>query len=284
MIKSVIWVLAILATAARPVLAAENADAGSNAASIAAIEQAMAEQRFLDAATLIDQTLLTSGDDPRIMLLAGDLSLAKGDAKQAAGSFQRIAPDSPGYDHAQEGLGIAEAMLGHSERAMGLLLSAVSRNPEAWRAWNVLGAQYDRQHNWEKADEAYSHALSRGGALVLNNRGYSRLARGDIEAATADFVAALNLRPDFKQARTNLRLALAMKGDYTRAVEGSDANDRAVLNNNAGFVAMVRGDYGQAKTLLAAANKDRGKFYALAAANLSAAEALERGAAAGPRQ
>ena len=68
---------------------------------------------------------------------------------------------------------------------------------------------------------------SGGAAQVLNNRGYSRLLQHRRDEAIADLVAALRKRPDMAEARTNLRLALAMGGDYERAVSGASADDRA---------------------------------------------------------
>ena len=84
-----------------------------------------------------------------------------------------------------------------------------------------------------------------------------------------DSVAALQKKPDLTSARNNLRLAIAMKGDYGRAVAGGGDNDRAAILNNAGFAAMLRGDYSQAKDLLGQAIKAKGEYYAVAAANLA---------------
>jgi Flp pilus assembly protein TadD len=153
----------------------------------------------------------------------------------------------------------------------------VAHDVGAWRSWNVLGTEYDKRHEWDRAEDAYANAMTGGSPLVLNNRGYSRLSQGKCEEAITDFVSALKIKPDFKAARLNLRLAIAMKGDYSRATEGADSNDRAILLNNAGFAAMMRGDYAQAKDLLNQAIQARGKYYAMASFNLQAEQALEKG-------
>ncbi len=142
---------------------------------------------------------------------------------------------------------------------------AVTEDPSAWRAWNALAGEYDNRREWTQAGAAYDHAFtdSSGAAVVLSNRGYSRLLQGRVDEGVADFVDALKKKPDFAEARTNLRLGLAMKGDYTRAVSGGSPQDQgSALLNNAGFAAALRGDYAQAEDLLDQAMKAKGEYYA----------------------
>jgi Flp pilus assembly protein TadD len=171
---------------------------------------------------------------------------------------------------AMEGEGLVLALSGREGEALPLLKKTVAEFPQSWRAWNALGGAYDDQGKWAEADDAYSHALaaSDAPAIVLNNRGYSYLLRNRLDEASADFVEALRQRPDLEPARTNLRLAMAMKGEYTRATAGAQKDTEAVLLNNAGFAALVRGDYTQAEALLQQAMARKGEYYDLAAANL----------------
>ncbi len=108
----------------------------------------------------------------------------------------------------------------------------------------------------------------------MNNRGYSRILQHRLEDAIADLVTALQKRPDFAEARTNLRLVLAMKGDYGRAVSPGAEDDKAALLNNAGFAAALRGDYAQAEDLLGQAIKTRSVYYDRASQNLVMVKAL----------
>jgi Flp pilus assembly protein TadD len=59
-----------------------------------------------------------------------------------------------------------------------------------------------------------------------------------------------------------------MRGEYARATAGAQKGAEAALLNNAGFAALVRGDYGKAETLLEQAMARKGAYYDLAAANL----------------
>ncbi len=87
-------------------------------------------------------------------------------------------------------------------------------------------------------------------------------------------MAALHKRPDFAEARTNLRLALAMGGDYERAIAGGSQNEQAALLNNAGFAAAMRGDYAKAEELLGRALTLKSEYYARASENLKIVRAL----------
>jgi Flp pilus assembly protein TadD len=241
------------------------------------IQQAIDEQRYVDAGRMLDEVLLAGGKDLRLNLLAGDLDLARGHWGDALADYKRgeTAPD--GLGRAYQGEGIALSMLGRSDEAMETLKKAVAQDPSAWRAWDALGAEYDNRREWTQAESAYEHAMvdSGGSPTVLNNRGYSRLLQRRTEEAVADFVEALRKKPDFAEARTNLRLAMAMKGDYARATAGGAPDEQAALLNNAGFAAALRGDYARAEELLDQAMKVKGEYYARASENMRVVEGLK---------
>ncbi|MBN9544784.1 MAG: tetratricopeptide repeat protein [Alphaproteobacteria bacterium] len=243
------------------------------------IQQALDDQRFVDAGSLLDRALISGISDPRLALLGGELNLSRGRYDAALASFKQIDAQPTLRARALEGEGIGMSLLGRTDDAQPVLEAAVSLKPDAWRAWNALGVIYDRRHDWAKADAAYDHAMTASNAspLVLNNRGFSRLSQGRLDDAAADFVAALQKKPDFSSARNNLRLTIAMKGDYTRATEGASATDRPSILNNAGFAAMARGDYSTAKNLLGQAIQAKGEYYSVAAANLETVHGLEFG-------
>jgi len=244
------------------------------------IQQALDDQRLVDAGSLLDRALILGISDPRLALLAGELNLSRGRYDVALASFKQIDAQPALRARALEGEGIGMSLLGRTDDALPVLEAAVSMNPNAWRAWNTLGVIYDRRHEWSKADAAYDHAMTASNAspLVLNNRGFSHLSQNRLDDAAADFVAALQKKPDFSPARNNLRLTIAMKGDYTRATEGASAADRPSILNNAGFAAMARGDYSTAKNLLGQAIQAKGEYYSVAAANLETVHGLEFGA------
>ena len=248
---------------------------------VAQIRSAFDDQRYLDAGKILDQALLSSGNEPRLAYWAGELNLVRGRYQDALSNFTSVKTDPTVRAQALEGEGIALSALGRSQEAMTSLQAAVAADPNAWRAWNALGSEYDRRHDWASAEAAYEHALSGSGnaAIVLNNRGFSRLSQMKPDLAITDFVAALQKKPDLTPARNNLRLAMSMQGEYDRAINGAAASDQAAVLNNAGFAAMLRGDYAKAKDLLTQAMKAKNGYYAQAAANLELTQNLARGEA-----
>lgn len=244
---------------------------------ISEIQKAIDEQRYFDATGLIDQAVIAGSDDSRLVLLTGELSLARGRLNDALASFKTIEANPSLSARAFQGEGIALSLLDRSNEAVQALEKAVAGNPGAWRAWNALGAEYDRRRDWSDAESAYGRALSESqeAPAVLNNRGYSRLLQNRLDEAIADFISALQKKPALAAARTNLRLAVAMKGDYSRALEGATPGNKAALLNNAGFAAILRGDYAQAKDLLNDAMKAKGEYYARASENLEMAEGMK---------
>lgn len=247
-----------------------------SATQVEEVRRAIDEQRLLDAGQLIDRAIYSGVKDPRLSLLSGELGLARGRLENALKDFAAAEASPATTAEALQGKGVALARLGRTDDAIAALEKAVALSPDAWRGWNTLASQYDRRKDWSRADDAYARAIanSRGSPIVLNNRGYSKLLQGQYDEAVSDFVAALDKKPDLAEARTNLRLALAFKGDYSRSITGGPQEDPAALLNNAGFAAGVRGDYGKAEDLLGQAIKSRAQFYERASENLKLVRSL----------
>jgi Flp pilus assembly protein TadD len=237
---------------------------------VADIQRAIDEKRFIDAGSMINMAVVSGSNDPRLDLLSAKLELGRGRYDEALEQFRKSEATLQTRAAAMEGEGLCLVLSGREGEALPVLKKAVAEYPQSWRAWNALGGAYDDQRKWTEADDAYAHALaaSDAPAIVINNRGYSYLLRNRLDEATADFVEALRQRPDLETARTNLRLAMALKGEYTRATAGAQRDTEAALLNNAGFAALVRGDYTQAESLLQQAMARKGEYYDLAAANL----------------
>jgi Flp pilus assembly protein TadD len=240
-------------------------------------------------------------------------------AKRLYGSILARAPDDP---EALTGLGEAEVLLGeygaaldHSRKAAELagertdlkaralhnagvallftdrpgeaeqkLEAAVELDPFSWRAWNALGRARDARRAWEEARAAYEKALALAPdeGAVLNNFGMSKLSAGDPAAAAALFARALEASPDLAAAETNLRLALALGGRYEEALAGVDAEEMPDALNNAGYAALLRGDYAQARILFLRAIDASPGFYEPAWSNLRFLSSVEERQAPAP--
>ena len=246
------------------------------------IQAALDEQRYADAARMLTSAELAGDRTPRLSTLSGELNLARGRYAEALADFSAAARTSSERAQALQGEGVALSLLNRPDLAVASLERAVVEAPAAWRAWNALGAEYDRRKDWARSENAYAQALIHSGAaaIVLNNRGYSRLLQRRPREAADDLAAALKKKPDLAAARTNLRLALAMAGNYAGAVAPTPADDTGALLNNAGLVARLTGDRAMAQDLLGQAMKARSEFYRRAAENLEATAPTAGGARA----
>ena len=256
----------------------EAASVSDKASVLAAqVRQALDERRYVDASTLLEQALSDDVKSPEITTLTGDLLLARGRYADALTEFRQVDADPSQRARALEGEGLALSLLGQSDEALNDLRSATGLDKSLWQAWDGLGTEYDNRRNWAAAEAAYAKAIAAPGAnaaIVLNNRGYSRLLQQRFVEAAADFVAALQKDPSLTAARTNLRLTLAMEGHYARAAMTGDGDDRAAVLNNVGVAAALRGDYIQADKLLGDAIAAKGQFYSRASENLQLSHTL----------
>ena len=85
---------------------------------------------------------------------------------------------------------------------------AVEKAPKDLTAWVGLAASYDRIRRFDLADQAYRQAIRLGGETVqiLNNRGYSYMLRGNLNAARRKFQQAYALDPGNPAIANNLEL------------------------------------------------------------------------------
>jgi Flp pilus assembly protein TadD len=270
--------VAMLAGLAGPAPAKTKAQAAPTVSvDIDAIQSAMDEQRFQDAGKMIDRAVLAGSRDPMVQVLAGELTITKGRYDDALKIFKTVGEPPALKARLMQDRGLALSMLGRSDEAFATLKQAVIDDPKAWRAWNALGGEYDRRRDWPNAEDAYGHAISASGgaAIVLNNRGFSRVLQNRLDDGIADLVAALEKKPDLAAARTNLRLAMGLKGDYDRALASGPQEDKAALYNNVGYAALLRGDQARATELFNKALSERSEFYGRASNNLDMAAAMK---------
>jgi Flp pilus assembly protein TadD len=110
----------------------------------------------------------------------------------------------------------------------------------------------DSNQEWDRADSFYETAvgLTTTPAGVLNNWGYSKLTRGDYEAAERLFMEAIRYDPDLFTAKNNLVLARASRGQYTLPLVEMTQIERAQLLHTMALAAIRRGDIDIGRGLL----------------------------------
>lgn len=94
---------------------------------------------------------------------------------------------------------------GLSADAFRRLVEVENQNAEAWLG---LAASYDELGRYDLADRAYDQVFKLSGrsAVLLNNRGFSYLKRGDKRRARQEFLAAKSLDPGNEIVANNLGL------------------------------------------------------------------------------
>ena len=244
--------------------------------------------RAAQAKQLYGSILAAAPDDPEALAGLGEAELLLRDYG-AALEHSRNAADLAGERadleaRALHNVGIALLLTeraGEAERALG---AAVALDPTSWRAWSALGRARDARQAWHEARAAHDRAvaLAPNEGAVLNNLGMSRLSAGDHDGAAAMFVRALEASPDLAAAETNLRLALALGGRYEEAVAGVAAKDLPDALNNAGYAALLRGEYANARMLFLRAIDASPGFYEPARSNLRFLDSVERRQSSAP--
>jgi tetratricopeptide (TPR) repeat protein len=105
-------------------------------------------------------------------------------------------------------LGIEYFNRGNFGLAERYFRDAVEKAPRDASAWIGLAASYDRLGRFDLADRAYQSATRLVGdtTAILNNRGYSYMLRGDLNAAHRYFLRAYKREPSNPTIINNLKL------------------------------------------------------------------------------
>lgn len=237
---------------------------------LAFAEKAIEDGRYADAKLLVERVLLVDGENPRAKLVLAEIRLATGATESASALFGELEENPETRARALQGLGLTHFANGDMDSGAEKLRQSVEEDASLWRAWNGLGYYYDTQENRELAIEQYTTALEVQGdnPIVLNNRGFSRLMLGQLDGAIEDLTDAIRQDPGMSRARTNLRLAFAWQGKYVLAIAGVPKDKVARALNNAGYVAMLRGDFAEAESYLLRAVEADPSFSPIARRNL----------------
>lgn len=236
-------------------------------------------ERYKEAASNFQRILSDQPDDGLARLGLGEAYLGQGRLDDALAQFERLDDPANAALHAKalQGRGIVLLRRGERDKARALLDQVVQKDAGLWRSWNALGRLRDANGDHVAARQAYRKAieLNPKAAFLHNNLGFSLLASGEPIYAEASLNRALELDPGLGVATTNLRLALALQGRYGPALAGTSGENRAVVMNNVGYAALLRGDHQKAKTLFQDAMAADPGFFREARRNLAFLETLE---------
>jgi len=247
------------------------------AALLAVAAATQADGRFGEAVQIYQQLLVADPNSAAGQYGMAESLLGLGRAGEAKPLFLALAKNGEFRARALQGTGIADLALRKYEEAGKSLREAVDADATLWRAYNALGLIADMKRQRDEAASLYDKALeiNPDSAVVLNNRGYSRLGAGKADLAAADFQKALALDPGSETIQNNFRLAMATQGNYQEATRSLAQEQQAVVLNNVGFIAMQRGDLAAAEALLARAMAAGSRYDAVTAKNLQQVTSLK---------
>ena len=139
----------------------------------------------------------------------------------------------------------------------------------------ITGMLADQAEDWAASDAAYERARLRATdpAPVLNNWGVSYMSRGDFDSAVKTFEQALSFDSRLFSAKNNLAIARGLRGEFTLPIVPMTDEEKAIILNNLGVIALRKGEERVARGLFAAAVEAHPRHYAGAATRLAALEA-----------
>ena len=153
----------------------------------------------------------------------------------------------------EDRIAMADAYIRNGGWAEGeAALDAIPPTYETYDRYRLEAIIADRNKEWSKADSFYDIArgLTTAPANTLNNWGFSKRIRGDLDEAEKLFRQALRADPSLFRAKVNLVVVRAMRSEYQLPVIPMTDEERALLYYQAARVAIDRNERDVARGLL----------------------------------
>lgn len=145
---------------------------------------------------------------------------------------------------------------------------------ETFKRYRLEALVADSRKDWKRSDHYYETAvgLTTRPAGVMNNWGYSKMARGQYAEAERLFAEAIQQDNALFTAKNNLVLARSAQGNYSVPVVPMSQTERAMLLNTMAISAVKQGDVNLAKNLYREAIATHPQHYDEAVRSLRALE------------
>jgi putative PEP-CTERM system TPR-repeat lipoprotein len=190
------------------------------------------------AMTEVRELLEKAPDDARVLTLAGEVHLANGDVAGAARHYERAKTLTPDNVRVQTRLAQVRLAAGDTSKGLAELEAAAAASNQDYQADLALIAAYLKQRQADKALEAVQKLEKKqpDNPLTHNLRGLALMLKKDHAKARASFERAVELKPTYMPAVTNLaRLDLrerkpeVAKKRYEAVLTKEPQNERALL-------------------------------------------------------
>jgi putative PEP-CTERM system TPR-repeat lipoprotein len=173
------------------------------------LAEATAKSGEVDRAIrVLEPALKQASQDSKVLALAGDLHLARNDFAKAAEYFDAAARSDPKSAIVRTRLGQSRLALGQTDRAMADLESAVQLDAGDYRADVALVVTHIKRQDYAEALKAVHtlEAKQPENPLTYNLKGVVYAGNNDLAEARRQFQHALELRPTYVPAASNLAL------------------------------------------------------------------------------
>ncbi len=194
-----------------------------------------------------------------------------GRATEAVPIWEKVVKHKKSND--QDRIDYADALIRTSDwKAAEKQLNAVPPTVETYKRYRLEAMVADSNKKWKKADSFYEIAsgLTTKPANVLNNWGYSKLARGDYKSAEKLFVEAITYDSKLFTSKNNLVLARAAQNKFSLPVVPMTEEEKAQLLYTAGLSAIKQGKTDVGRGLLQDAIDAHPRHFAEAVRSLDA--------------
>ncbi len=223
---------------------------------------------FADPARSVAHFRNAVAQDPENMDLrrALAISLARADQHAEAVLVYEVIAESGALNNSDR-IAMADAYIRNGGWEEGeAQLDAIPPTLETYDRYRLEAIVADHNEEWDKADSFYDIArgLTTAPANTLNNWGFSKRIRGDLEDAETLFRQALRADPSLFRAKVNLVVVRALRGEYNLPVIPMTDEERALLYYEAAKVAVNHGDRDIAKGLLEEAIDTHPRHFAAA--------------------
>ncbi|WP_324780042.1 XrtA/PEP-CTERM system TPR-repeat protein PrsT [Thiobacillus sedimenti] len=160
--------------------------------------------RMDDAASTLAPALRTAAQDPGVLIVAGEIALARKDFAKASAYFEEAAKRDPASAAIRTELGISRLAQGDSRAMTDLHAAAGMEGGSRAGTVIILSQLEDKQFDAALASIAALEKKQGPGAATWNYRGAAYLGKRDTARARDSFDQAVKLEPAFFPAAANL--------------------------------------------------------------------------------
>lgn len=235
---------------------------------VAIAKNALKSENYAQAAKSAYKAVQMNPDNVDALYVLAEVELNQNPDK-ALERYQQLNKINP-IPESLQGIGLAQISMGNFKAGRARLQEAILLSTDLWRSHNGIGVSYAIEQDWGKAEQSYLKAIEIDPSQpdVYSNLGKVYLHQGKSTEALDLFEGSIKTVKSNSKYNETYRWALALNGQYDRAMHGLNEVHSAVLLNRLGQSALNQKDYEAAINFFKTAIKTHPSFYPDADQNL----------------